>query len=197
MSSLISQMGDFALQLMSGGRLEIVLLIVLIVVGLILFLVLLWLLWKLLVLLGKGLLWLFKRGGESAQQHSVARREAKLGKPPAVSTGWGSSSSIRLRRALSEARRMAGSDALCIVVVAGDGIIDLCRSLGLTPPSVGMVGIAAGGDVILIDATRCDSRMLGKLARALPWRRPEADCGYSSSFLRLFRPTCCPLWRKV
>ena len=172
MSSLISQMGDFALQLMSGGRLEIVLLIVLVVVGLILLLVLLWLLWKLLVLLGKGLLWIFKRGGENARKHSVARREAKLDKPPPVSTGWGSSSSIRLRRALSEARRLAGSDALCIVVVAGDGVIDLCRSLGLTPPGVSLVGIAAGGGVILVDASRADSRMLGKLARTLPWRRP-------------------------
>ncbi len=172
MASFFSGIVNFVTQLMSGGTVEIVLLIILIVVALILFLVLLWLLWKLLVLLGKGLLWLFKWGGETARTQSAARREAELAKPPPVATGWGSSPRIGLRMALAEARRLTGPDALRIVIIAGDGASDLCRSLGLTPPGVGDVGIAAGGDTLLVDASQANSRTLHKLARTLPWRRP-------------------------
>ena len=172
MSDLLVRMGEFAARLMSGGTLEIVLLIVLIVVGLILVLIALWILWKLLVLLGKGLLWLFRAGGDTTRKQAAARREARLAAPPPVATGWGSSPRIRLRKALAEARRLASPDALRIVVVAGDGMSDLCGSFGLIPPGAGTIGIAAGGDTILIDAARADGRMLHRLASALPWRRP-------------------------
>lgn len=172
MSSFFSRIGDFVAQLMGGGTLEIILLIVLIVVALILLLVALWLLWKLLALLGKGLLWLFRRGSETYQARSQAQREAALSEPPPVATGWSTGLRIGLRMALMEARRLTGADALRIVVVAGDGFGDLCRSLGLSPPGAGKVGIAAGGDTVLIDAAKANSRTLGRLARALPWRRP-------------------------
>ena len=172
MSELFARMGEFAARLLSGGTLEIVLLIVLIVVALILFLVALWVLWKILVLLGKGLLWVFRAGGDATQRQATARREARLAAPPPVATSWGSSPRIRLRKALAEARRLAGPDALRILIVAGDGMSDLCRSAGLIPPGVGTVGVAAGGGTILIDAARADGRMLRRVASALPWRRP-------------------------
>ena len=172
MSDLFARMGEFAARLLAGGTLEIVLLIVLIVVGLILLLVALWVLWKLAVLLGKGLLALFRTGEGVARKRTAERRAARLAAPPAVATGWGSAPRIRLRKAIAEARRLVGPDALSIVVLAGDGVSDLCRSLGLTPPAVAEIGIAAGGDVILIDATQADSGRLRALASALPWRRP-------------------------
>ena len=171
-SELFSRMGEFAARLLSGGTFEIVLLIVLIVVGLILFLIALWILWKLLVLLGKGLLWIFRAGGDATKKQAAARREARLAAPPPVATSWGASPRIGLRKALAEARRLAGPDALRILVVAGDGMPDLCRSVGLVPPGAGTVGIAAGADTILIDAARADGRTLRRLASALPWRRP-------------------------
>ncbi len=172
MSSFFSRIGDFVASLMGAGTVEIILLIVIIIVALILLLVALWLLWKLLVLLGKGLLWLFRRGSETYQARSQARREAALSEPPTVASGWSTAPRISLRMALVEARRLTGPDALRIVVVAGDGFSDLCRGMGLSPPGAGKVGIAAGGDTVLIDATKANSRMLGRLARALPWRRP-------------------------
>ena len=167
-----SQISGYAGRLMSGGTIEIVLLIILVVVALILFLVALWILWKLLVLLGKGLLWLFRKGAEVVQGRSQSMREARLAAPPAVATGWSSSPRIGLRRALMEARRLAGPDALRIVIVAGEGMSDICRSLGLTPPGVGTVGIAAGSNTMLIDASNADNQALRRLANALPWRRP-------------------------
>ncbi len=169
---MIGRIGDLFVGLMNGGTWELVLLIVLIVVGLILLLIALWLLWKLLVLLGKGLLWLFNRGSETARARNAARKEAVLAAPPLVATGWGGASRLGLRVALSEAVRLAGPDALRIVIVAGSGASNLCRSLGLTPPGVGAIGIAAGGDTILIDASQANGRQLRRLARALPWRRP-------------------------
>ena len=162
----------YASKLMSGGTFEIVLLIVLIVVGLILFLVALWVLWKLLVLLGKALLWLFRIGGDKAREASQAKRDARLAAPPPVATGWSSSPRIGLRRALATARRLTGQDALYIAVVAGKGTSDLYRGLGLVPPGVGTVGISAGNDIVLIDASNADPGMLRRLAGSLPWRRP-------------------------
>ncbi len=163
---------DFALSLLGGGTAEIILLIVLIVVGLILLLIGLWLAWKLLGLIGKGILWLFRRGGEAAQARSVSRREAELSRPPLFATGWGSSGRQSLRGALRQARRFISSDALRLVVVSGAGFADLCRSLGISPPGAGRIGIAAGNDVLLIDASQAGSRDLSRLGRALPWRRP-------------------------
>ena len=176
MSDFFARVGEYAARLMSGGTFEIILLIVLIIVALILFLIALWILWKLLVLLGKGALWLLRNGIDAARAQSRTKREARLAAPPMVATGWGAARGIGLRRALSEARGMAGPNAMCVVVVAGDGMSGLCRSLGLTPPGVGTIGIAAGGDLVLIDASRASGRMLRSLASALPWRRP-VDAG--------------------
>ena len=170
-AGFFTRTSDFLARLMGGGTLEIVLLIVIIVVALILFLVAIWILWKLLVLLGKGLLWLFRGGTDLARNHSQARREARLAAPPAVAVGWAAPSGIGLRRALKDASRLTGLDGIRIVVVAGDGFVDLCRSLKLTPPGAGAIGIAAGADVVLIDASRVDRMALRRLANALPWWR--------------------------
>ena len=172
MPGIFAQFGDYIAKLMSGGTFEIVLLIVLIVVGLILFLVALWIIWKLLALLGKGLLWGVRTGSEKAKEHSQVKKDARLAAPPPVATGWGSSPRIGLRRALAEAKRLTGPDAARIVVIAGDGAHDVCRSLGLIPPAVGTIGIAAGGNIILIDASKAEPRHLRRLASILPWRRP-------------------------
>ena len=166
------RLSSFIERLMSGGALEIVLLIVLIVVALILFLLALWILWKLLVLLGKGLLWLLGVGTKTAREQSASRREARLAMPPRVATGWSASPRQRLGRALAEARRLTGSNALRIVLISGGNMSELCDSLGATAPGVGSVGIAAGGNTILIDASAADNRTLRRLAHALPWRRP-------------------------
>ena len=171
-TSVFDRLGNFIARLMSGGTLEIVLLIVLVVVALILFLLALWILWKLLVLLGKGLLWLFGVGAKTTREHAASRREARLAMPPRVATGWSSSPRQRLGRALSEARRLTGSNALRIVLISGGNMSQLCESLGTPPPGVGAVGIAAGGDTILIDASAADGSVLRRLAHALPWRRP-------------------------
>ena len=172
MTDLLSRIGEYVTRLMSGGTFEIVLLIVLVVVALILFLVALWILWKLLVLLGKGLLWLSRTGFEVVRGQRRARRETRLAGLPPVSTGWDSPPGIGLRRALAQARRRAGPDASRIVVIAGEGMSDLCRGLGLTPPGPGAVRVAAGGDIVLIDASKARRGMLRRLATTLPWRRP-------------------------
>ena len=169
---MFEQIVEYMGRLMAGGTLEIILLIVIIVVALILFIVLLWLLWKLAGLIGKGLFWLGTTGREKVQQRSAARRDARLAAPPTVAAGWSASRRIGLRRALVEARRLASPEALRIVVIAGEGAPSLFRGLGLTPPGAGAIGISAGGDTVLIDASGADSRLLGRLARALPWRRP-------------------------
>ena len=172
MSGLTATITSFVSRLMSGGTLEIVLLIVLVIVGLVLLLVALWILWKLLVLLGKGILWLFRTGTEWFKTRGAANREARLAAPPAVATGWSSAPRIRLRKALAEASRRADPDAVWMVVVAGEGVADLCRGLGVTPPGLSVIGVAAGRDVVLIDASNADRGALRRLAGALPWRRP-------------------------
>ena len=172
MSDTLSHIGDFAAGLLAGGAFEIVVLIVLIVLALAVFLIALWVLWKVLVLLGKGLVWLMRSGSDTARKRTAEKRAARVAAPPRVTTGWNPSTRIRLRSALAEARRQAGSDALSILVVAGEGSADLCRSLALNPPAVGEVAVAAGDGVILIDATGGDPRTLRSLAAKLPWRRP-------------------------
>ena len=172
MSDFFSRIGDFAAGLLAGGTFEIVILIVLIVIALIVLVIALWLAWKLLVLVGKGLVWLVRSGSGMAKKQTAEKRAARLAAPPPVATAWGSSPRIGLRKAIAEARRRAGPDALIILIVAGEATSDLCAGFGLTPPAVGSVGIAAGNEVILIDATKADTRMLRSLAAALPWRRP-------------------------
>ena len=171
MSDFFTRMGEFGARLLAGGTLEIVLLIILVVVAVVLLLAAVWILWKLLVLLGKGLLAGYRIGDGVVRKKSADRRAARLAAPPSVATSWASASRISLPKAIREARRTAGPDALCLVVVAGDGVSDLCRGLGLTPPPVADIGIAAARDTILIDATRADTRKLRVLALALPWQR--------------------------
>ena len=167
------EIADFVISLMAGGTMEIVLLVVIIIVALILFLIALWVLWKVIGLLGKGLLWLIDFGSGQVRSRSAAHKEAQRSRLPPVSTNWGRSGRVGLRIALAGARRLIAPDALCIVVVAGEGGAgDLCRSLGLTPPPVASISLAAGGQTLLIDATRASRRELRKLARALPWSRP-------------------------
>ena len=172
MSDAISRFGDFAAGLLAGGVFEIVVLIILIVLALIVLLIALWALWKLLGLLGKGVVWLSRTGTDVAKKRAAGRRASRLAAPPPVTTGWGSSPRIRLHKALADSRRLAGPDALCVLVVAGHGAKDLCHGLGVTPPAEGGIAIAAGNNVILIDASRADTRALRALAGALPWRRP-------------------------
>jgi len=170
---MIARIWEFVSNLMAGGTSEIVLLIVLIVVALILFLVGLWVLWKLSGLAARGAAWLAGAVTGQVRERSAARKEAQRGRPPAVATGWGAAGRLGLRVALADARRLTSPDALCVVVVAGEGgTADLCRSLGLTPPPVASLGIAAGGETMLIDATRASRRELRRLARALPYQRP-------------------------
>jgi len=170
--TFLQQIGAYLARLMSGGTLEIVLLIVLLIVALVILVLLAWVAWKLLVLAGKGLLWLFQFGSGKWNERKAAKRDERLAAPPEVTTGWSASARLRLRRALSEARNIAGPDAYCVLIVSGEQTDGLFRSLGLTPPGAGKVGIAAGSDIIVIDASRSDSAMLRRLGRALPWRRP-------------------------
>lgn len=172
MPAFFTSIGTWVSRVMDGGALEIVLLIVIIIVALIVFLVLLWVLWKLLVLLGKGILWLINWGMDRYGVWSQERREERLSAPPMVATGWGAPPNIGIGRALVQARKLVGQDAVTIVLVDGDGVSDLCRSLGLTPPGVGTIGITAGGNTILVDASKADFKVLRRLSRALPWRRP-------------------------
>ena len=172
MSGMTTSITSFVSRLMGGGTMEIVLLIVLVVVALVLLLVALWILWKLLVLLGKGILWLARTGSEWFRTRGAANREAQLAAPPPVATGWSTAPRIRLRKALSEAGQRADPDAVWTVVVAGEGFADLCRGLGVTPPGLGTIGIAAGRDVVLIDAANADRGALRRLASALLGRRP-------------------------
>lgn len=172
MSGFFARIGDFAAGLLAGGTFEIVVLIILVILGLIVLLIALWLLWKLLVLLGKGLVWLVRFASDAARKQTADKRAARLAAPPPVATAWGSPPRIGLRKAIAEARRRAGPDALSILVVSGEGAGDLCAGFGVTPPAVGSVGIAAGNDVVVIDATKADTRMLRSVAAALPWRRP-------------------------
>ena len=172
MSQILERVVDFASRLLAGGGFEIVLLVVLIIVAFIAVLIVLWIAWKLLLFLGKAVLWLAQALVGATQRQTVARREARLSAPPEVATGWGASPRISLRKALAEARRMTGPEALRVVVIAGDSVGDLCRSAGLIPPGPGTIGVAAAEDLILIDATRATAKALRKLARALPWNRP-------------------------
>ena len=73
---------------------------------------------------------------------------------------------------MRQAARQAHADAYRIVVVAGDGAAELCEGLGGAAPGAGVVGVAAGEDVILVDASRASRRELRRLLGALPWRRP-------------------------
>ena len=172
MSDFFSRISEFALQLLAGGTMEIVLLIVLVIIALVLLVLAGWVFWKLLVLLGKGTLWAGSRGFGVWRSRSEARSEARAGAPPGISTGWSATGRMSLRAALLEARRLTDGDALRIVVVDGNGGGDLCRSLGLSPPGAGAIRLAAGGDVVLIDASSASRRDFRRLAGALPWRRP-------------------------
>ena len=151
---------------------EIIFLIFLIVIALILLIVGIWLVWKLLGLLGSAILWLSRRIGEKAQASSIARKEAELARPPLISTSWGATFRRRPQRAFRQAAGQTTPEAIRLVVVAGTGFADLCRSLGITPPGAGRICLAVGNDLILIDASQANPRELKQLGRMLPWRRP-------------------------
>ncbi len=172
MSDFFTGVSEFVLQLLAGGTMEIVLLIVLVIVALVLLVLAGWVLWKLLVLLGKGLMWAGSRGSAAYRTRSAARDEDRAGQPPPVSTGWSATGRLSLRAALLEARRVNDVNALRVVIVDGKGASDLYRSLDISLPGAGALRIGAGGDVLLIDASSATRRDFRRLASALPWRRP-------------------------
>ena len=163
---------DFAARLLAGGTFEIVLLCILLVLGLILLVIVLFVAWKLLVLLGKSLLWGAKTGGGATKSARARATERRLSAPPPVAAGWRSDSRTGLRATIREARRLAGPDALWIVVVAGTGYPDLCQSLSLPVPPGAMIGVTASDGIVLVDATKGTARDLRRLGQALPARRP-------------------------
>ena len=126
--------------------------------------------WKLLVSRAAGSPRL-RSGTPPDSARPAPTREVSVGRP-SIATSWNPRSDTRLRSALREARKLAGPEALRVLVVAGDGMRDLSHSIGLAPPGEGTVRIAAGNRTVLIDAARADSRTLRRLACTLPGRRP-------------------------
>lgn len=176
MSLLVDQLQEALQRVLTGeaSPAEYIAAAIIAVLCVVIIFILIWLLYKLIVLMGKGLFWLFGVGGQKYREQRKAKLEASLSGPPAVSTNWGSSPKISLRRALSEARRLGGEDSLMIIIIAGTGggVDDICRSLGMAPPGSGDISIAADPQNIIIDVSRAGSKRLRQLARALPWRRP-------------------------
>ena len=126
--------------------------------------------WKLLASRAAGSSRL-RAGTPPDRSPSAPARRVPVGRP-SIATSWNPRSATRLRGAIREGRKLAGPEALRVLVVAGDGMRDLCHSIGLAPPSEGTVRIAAGNRTVLIDAARADSLTLRRLAFALPGRRP-------------------------
>ena len=172
LAEISSRAIEFATGLLAGGTFEIVVLCILLVLGLILLVILLFVAWKLLVLLGKGLLWGAKTGGGATKNARARASERRLAAPPPVAAGWRNESKSGLRATVREARRIAGPDGLWIMVVAGTGYPDLCRSLSLPVPPGAMIGITASDGIVLVDATRGTARDLRRLGQMLPSRRP-------------------------
>ena len=170
--SILSRVVDFMSRLLQGGTFELVLFVILVVLAILIAILLVFIAWKLIVLLAKGLLWIIRALFQVGTRQRAAARAARLTQPPRVGTNWHASSRIGYRAALRQAERQAHADAYRILVIAGDGAVELCEGLGCSPPGAGVVGIAASEDVILIDASRVSRRELRKLLGALPWRRP-------------------------
>ena len=172
LSELTANIVDFAARLLAGGVFELVVFVILVVLAIVVVIVVVWLAWKLLVLLAKGLVWLVRTLFALGRERGAARRERRLGALPRVATGWASRSRVPLRSALSQARRMAGENALRIVVVANEGSFgDFCAGLDVAAPAPATFGITARDGLVLVDASRASLSDLRALARSLPWSR--------------------------
>ena len=172
LSEFTANVVDFAARLLAGGVFELVVFVILVVLAIVVTIVVIWLAWKLLVLLAKGLVWLVKTTFAFGRERGAARRERRLGALPRVATGWASRSRVPLRSALAQARRMAGENALRIVVVANEGSFgDLCAGLGAVAPAPATFGIAARDGLVLVDASQASLSDLRALGRSLPWSR--------------------------
>ena len=172
LSEFTASVVDFSSRLLAGGVFELVVFVILVILAVIVIIVAIWLVWKLLVLLAKGLVWLLKNSVALGRERGAARRERRLGALPRVATGWPSRSRVPLRSALAQARRMAGEDALRIVVVANEGSFgDLCAGPGVLAPAPATFGIAARDGLVLIDASKGSLSDLRVLGRSLPWSR--------------------------
>ena len=172
LSEFTANVVDFAARLLAGGVFELVVFVILVILAIVVAIVAIWLAWKLLVLLAKGLLWLVKTTFALGRERGAARRERRLGALPRVATGWVSRSRVPLRSALAQARRTAGENALCIVVVANEGSFgDLCAGLGVAAPAPATFGIAARDGLVLVDASQASLADLRTLGRSLPWSR--------------------------
>ena len=172
LSEFAASVVDFSARLLAGGVFELVVFVILVVLAILVVILGVWLAWKLLVLLAKGFVWLSKSAVALGRERGAARRERRLGVLPRVATGWPSRLRVPLRSALAQARRMAGEDALRIVVVANEGSFgDLCAGLGVVAPASATFGIAARDGLVLIDASRASLSELRALGRSLPWSR--------------------------
>ena len=172
LSEFTASVVDFSARLLAGGLFELVVFVILVILAIVVIILAIWLVWKLLVLLAKGLVWLIKTSVALGRERGAARRERRLGALPRVATGWPSRLRVPLRSALAQARRMAGEDALRIVVVANEGSFrDLCTGLGIAAPAPATFGIAARDGLVLVDASRGSLSDLRALGHALPWSR--------------------------
>lgn len=172
LSGFTTSVVDFAARLLAGGVFELVVFVILVVLAIVVAIVAIWLAWKLLVLLAKGLVWLGKTTFAFGRETGAARRERRLGALPRVAAGWAARSRLPLRSALAQARRMAGDNALRIVVVANEGSFgDLCSGLGVAAPAPATFGIAARDGLVLVDASQASISDLRALGRSLPWSR--------------------------
>ena len=131
------------------------------------------------LLIARRLLTLVANGrcmGLRPDNHPQRHRSTAGGRPPAdggsVATSWNPGEGTPLGTALAQAQRLAGPDAMRILIVSGEGMRDLCHSMGLMPPGEGTVRIAVGHRTVLIDAARADVATLKRLASALPRHRP-------------------------
>ena len=82
----MERLGAFVARLLDGGTFEIVLLVGLVLVGLVVAVVVLWVVWKLLVVLGRGVLWVARWGSGTLKARAAAQRDAAAARPPAVAT---------------------------------------------------------------------------------------------------------------
>ena len=190
LSEFTASVVDFSARLLAGGLFELVVFVILVILALVVVILAIWLVWKLLVLLAKGLVWLVKTSVALVRERGAARRERRLGALPRVATGWPSRSRVPLRSALAQARRMAGENALRIVVVASEGSSrELCTGLGVVAPAPASFGIAARDGLVLIDASQGSLSDLRALGRSLPWSRALDAAAVVVCETSPFRPT--------
>ena len=172
---------EFLARLLAGGVFELVVLVILCVLALIVVVALAWLAWKLLLALGKGVVWGAARAGEGARALAGRRREEKLASLAPVAAGWDTTRRKSLRRTLAEAERRTGANGVRIVLVSGAGeTARLCADLDLHAPGPAAFGVAAGEGVTLIDASQATDAQLRTLAHTLAWARPLDGIGIAT-----------------